>query len=82
MLSLDRSCREYSALVLFAIFRMLACLRLKLLSFGSLQVTGKSPHSLYMCIVCMEENAGIKWLLEGFWCFTSGYWCMDIVIRG
>ena len=34
----------------------------------------------------MEENASIKWFLEGILVVYkregSGYWCMDIVIRG
>ena len=36
--------------------------------------------------MCVEENASIKWFLEGILVVYkgegSGYWCMDIVISG
>ena len=36
--------------------------------------------------MCLEENASIKWFLEGILVVYkregNGYWCMDIVIRG
>ena len=44
----------------------MACLRSKSVSFGNLQITGRSPQNLYMYIVCTEENTKASSSLSGF----------------